>query len=149
MWRARITVSYDTSTQQIRCEEYPMIHTFPLLLGFVAAALTQVAPAPPAQKIEVISVVGCLKQEAPNEWRLANATDPAPSRAGTPSPDEVPKEPAVGKNQYKLIGVSEFPLNDKKDKTVYVRGMYIKASPLNRINITSVTTVAATCPAAK
>ena len=126
-----------------------MMHNFPLLLGFVATALLQVAPPPAAQKIEVISVIGCLKQEAANGWRLANATDPAPSRAGTPSPDQIPKEPAVGKNQFKLIGVSEFPLNDKKDKTVYVRGMYIKASPLNRINITSVTTVATTCPPAK
>ena len=126
-----------------------MIHNFPLLLGFFAAALTQAVPAPPAQKIEIISVVGCLKQESANEWRLFNATDPAPSRAGTPSPDQVPKEPAVGKNQYKLIGVSEFPLTDKKDKTVYVRGLYIKAAPLNRINITSVTTVAATCSPAK
>lgn len=119
-----------------------------LLVGFIAAA-TQATPPSTPQKIEIVSSVGCLKLEGTNDWRLTNATDPTPSRGGTPSPDQVPKEPTAGKNQFKLIGISEFPLSDKKDKTVYVRGMYIKASPMNRINITSVTVVSASCVPAK
>ena len=121
-----------------------MLGTIALLLGFVAHAAQATPPATP-QKIEIVSSVGCLKLEGTNDWRLINATDPTTSRAGTPTPDQVPKEPTAGKNQFKLIGVSEFPLSEKKDKTVYVRGMYIKATPMNRINITSVTVVSASC----
>ncbi len=123
-----------------------MIKTIALSLGFAVA--TQAPPAvqqAPASKVEIVSVIGCLKLEGTNNWTLVNATDPAPSKAGTPTPDQVPKEPALGKNQFKLIGVSEFPLQDKKDKTVFVRGMYIKATPLSRLNITSMTTVSASC----
>ncbi len=125
-----------------------MTGTLALIVGLASTAIQATPPSAP-QKIEIVSSVGCLKLEGTNDWRLINATDPTPSRANTPAPDQVPKEPTAGKNQFKLIGVSEFPLNDKKDKTVYVRGLYIKATPMNRINITSVTVVSAACLPAK
>jgi len=55
----------------------------------------------------------------------------------------------AGKNQFKLIGVSEFPLQDKKDKIVVVKGLLVKATPVNRLNITSVTKAFDTCTAPK
>jgi hypothetical protein len=127
-----------------------MMKTMALLLGF--ALSTQAPPAQPPQppqKIDIVSTMGCLKLEGTNNWTLVNATDPAPAKAGTPSPDQLPKEVVAGKNQFKLIGVAEFPLQEKKDKAVFVKGMYIKASPMSRLNITSVTKLADTCPAPK
>src|SRR5437870_3281161 len=121
-----------------------------LFVGLAALIQTPAAPQPASPKVEVVAVTGCLKQEGTtNNWTLINATDPVASRATMPPPDQVPKEPAVGKNQFKLIGVSEFNLSDKKDKTVLVKGLFVKATPVSRLNITSVTTLSASCPSAK
>lgn len=115
------------------------------LLGLTLLTQTPAAP----QKTEVVSVTGCLKQSAPNEWTVTNATDPAPSRATAPTPNQIPTNPQLGKNQFKLIGTLEFNLEAKKDHTVIVKGLFVKATPMNRLNITSVTSVAPSCPAGK
>lgn len=109
--------------------------------------LLQTAPA--AQKIDIVSVTGCLKETASNAWTLTNATDPIPSSANAPPAADVPKTaPAPGKNQFRLIGVSEFNLPQHRDHTVILKGLLIKGTPVSRLNITSVTTVVPSCPAA-
>lgn len=114
-----------------------------------SSSVPQAQPATPP-KIEVVATMGCLKQAATgNDWMLVNATDPTPSRAGAPTADQLPKEPVAGKNQFKLIGIAEFNLQDKKDKAVVVKGLYLKDKPVSRLNITSVTVVAGTCPPTK
>jgi hypothetical protein len=109
-------------------------------------ATAQSAPSP---KVDIVSVAGCLKEAAPNDWRVVNATDPAPSSANAPAAKDIPAAPPVGKNEFKLIGVTEFNLPQHKDHAVLVKGLHIKASPMSRLNITSVTTIAPSCPAAK
>ena len=116
-----------------------------LALMLVMAA----AQAAPSSKIDIVSVAGCLKETAPNDWRLVNATDPAPSSANAPGQKDIPAAPPVGKNEFKLIGVTEFNLPQHKDHAVLVKGLHIKATPLSRLNVTSVTTIAPSCPAAK
>ena len=118
-----------------------------VLVLILIVTATQLAPASP--KVDIVSVAGCLKESAPNDWRVVNATDPAPSNANAPAPKDIPATPPVGKNEFKLIGVSEFNLPQHKDHAVLVKGLHIKATPLSRLNITSVTTIAPTCPAAK
>jgi hypothetical protein len=118
-----------------------------LALMFVMAAAQ--AAQPPAQKIDIVSVAGCLKEAAPNDWRVVNATDPTPSNANAPAPKEISATPPVGKNEFKLIGVSEFNLPQHKDHAVIVKGLHIKSTPMSRLNITSVTTIAPSCPAAR
>ena len=56
--------------------------------------------------------------------------------------------PPVGKNEYRLIGVFEFNMPSHKDHTVIVKGLFIKATPTSRVNVTSVTTIAQSCAAA-
>ena len=114
----------------------------------LAVAAAQAAQ-PPGQKVDIVSVAGCLKEAAPNDWRVVNATDPTPSNANAPAPKDVPATPPVGKNEFKLIGVSEFNLPQHKDHAVIVKGLHIKAAPMSRLNITSVTTIAPSCPAAR
>lgn len=103
---------------------------------------------PPDKKIEIVSITGCLREATPNNWTLENATEPVPSAANAPPAKEIPATPPVGKNSYRLIGVSEFNLPAHKGHTVIIKGLFIKAAPLSRVNMTSVTMVAASCPAA-
>ena len=110
-----------------------------------AVALAQAA----STKVDLVSVAGCLRESAPNDWRLVNATDPAPSNANAPAQKDIPATPPVGKNEFKLIGVTEFNLPQHKDHAVIVKGLHIKATPVSRLNITSVTTIAPSCPAAR
>ena len=106
--------------------------------------------AAPSAKVEIVSVTGCLKEAPPNTWTLTAATDPVPSSANAPVAKEVPATPPAGKNTFRLIGVSEFNLPAHRDHTVIIKGLFIKAAPASRVNMTSVTTVAPACvPAAK
>jgi hypothetical protein len=108
----------------------------------------QAAPAP--AKVEIVSVTGCLKEDSPNSWTLTGATDPVPSSANAPAAKEIPAAPPAGKNAFRLIGVSEFNLPAHREHTVVVKGLFIKAAPMSRVNVTSVTTVSPSCaPAAK
>lgn len=108
-----------------------------------ATALVVQAPAP--SKADIVSVTGCLRQRAATEWVIVAATDPVPSVANAPTQKELPTTVPAGKNEFRLIGVSEFELPEHKDRTVVVRGLLIKASPVSRLNVTSVVTAAAAC----
>jgi len=110
----------------------------------VAALLVQDAPS----KVDIVSVTGCLKERAPNRWVVTSATDPVPSSANAPPAKEIPATPPAGKNEFALIGVSEFNLPAHRDHTVVVKGLFIKATPLSRLNITSVADIAPSCVAA-
>ena len=58
--------------------------------------------------------------------------------------------PLGGKNAFRLIGVTEFNLPAHRDHTVIIKGLFIKATPMNRVNMTSVTMVSPSCvPGAK
>jgi hypothetical protein len=115
-----------------------------LVLALAAALLAQDA-AP--KKVDIVSVTGCLREVTPNNWVLTAATDPVPSTANAPAAKDVPAAPPAGKNELKLIGVSEFNLPAHRGHTVMVKGLHIKATPVSRLNITSVTMVSASCAA--
>jgi hypothetical protein len=100
----------------------------------------------PPKAAEIVAVSGCLKESTPDAWTLESATDPVASSANAPTPKELASLPRTGKNSFRLIGVSIFDLPAHKDHTVVIKGLQIKASPTNRLNITSVTMVAPTCP---
>lgn len=116
--------------------------TVAILLGLTVAAAAQ---TPPSQKIDIVSVTGCLREATPNAWTLESATDPVPSNANAPPARDVPPTPPAGKNSYRLIGVSEFNLTAHRGHTVIIKGLFIKANPVSRVNMTSVTMVAASC----
>ena len=52
---------------QIRCT---------LLAGLLVTTTAAVSTQAPLAKAGVVSVAGCLREQAPGEWRLVNATDP-------------------------------------------------------------------------
>jgi hypothetical protein len=118
-----------------------------LLLAVLTGSALQASAQTPAKldKADIVAVTGCLKESAPNTWTLINATEPVASNANAPSPKEVAAAPKKGTSQYQLIGVTVFNLPAHKDQTVLIKGLHIKATPMSRLNITSVTTVAPSC----
>jgi hypothetical protein len=103
------------------------------------------AQEPAAKKIDIVSVTGCLREQGAGNWMVVAATDPVPSVANAAAGKEIPTAAPEGKNAFKLIGVSEFSLPGKKDHTVVVRGLFIKATPVSRINMTSVIEALPSC----
>ena len=93
--------------------------------------------APATNKVEIVSVTGCLREQGAGNWVLVAATDPVPSAANQAPAAELPKVPPAGINTFRLLGVGEFNLSQHRDHTMVIRGLFIKATPVSRINMTS------------
>jgi hypothetical protein len=115
------------------------------LAGGLKSAPTESAQAPATNKVEIVSVTGCLREQGAGNWVLVAATDPVPSIANQAPAAELPKAPPAGKNTFRLIGVGEFNLGQHRDHTMVIRGLFIKATPVSRINMTSSVEAAASC----
>jgi hypothetical protein len=114
-----------------------------LLLG--AAFCGPSLDAQPGRRVDIVSVTGCVRERPAGTWLLTSATDPVKSTANAPDKKELPTSPVAGKNQFQLIGVGEFNLPSLRDQTVVVKGLHIVATPMGRLNVTSVTPVFPTC----
>jgi hypothetical protein len=120
-----------------------------VLLTAAAPALMAQGPVQKIEKIEPVAVVGCLKESAPGTWTLVDASEPQPSSAHAPSEKELAALPRSGKRQFEIVGATAvFNLPAHRDQSVVVKGLPLKGPKVERLNITSVTAVAATCPAA-
>jgi hypothetical protein len=116
-------------------------------LVFAAAPAQGLAQAPkPTEKIDPVAVVGCLKEGAGGTWMLVNASDPIPSTANAPTPKELAELDTPGRNELQLIGASIFNLPAHRNHWLVVKGLPIKAAPVSRLNVTSVTMKAESCP---
>jgi hypothetical protein len=120
-----------------------------LVAALIVSASFAVASAQEStpKKIDIVSVTGCLREQGAGNWMLVSATDPVPSIANAAAGKELPATAPDGKNSFKLIGVSEFGLPGKKDHTVVVRGLFIKAAPVSRVNVTSIADALPSCAA--
>ena len=116
------------------------------LLLTIALATASASGQAPVDKVPVVAVSGCLTERGANTWVLTSATEPTPSVANAPAAKEPIPGPTTGKNEFALIGVSEFNLPAHKGHTVLVKALFIKAAPVSRLNVTSVTHIAPTCP---
>jgi hypothetical protein len=94
----------------------------------------------------VVAVAGCLEESTPGVWKLTNASDPVVSNANSPSAKELQSFAKGGKHEFQLDGVSVFNLPSHRGHNVLIKGLLNKASPVNRLNVTSVTMVSAACP---
>lgn len=117
-----------------------------LAISIGATSATQLVAQAPTDKIPIVAVAGCLDQQA-DKWMLTSATDPEPSVANGPPGGQPYKGPTAGKNSFHLIGVSEYDLPSHKGQTVLIKALFIKAEPISRLNITSVTMISAACAA--
>ena len=115
------------------------------LLGKRPGEFAEVGTPGGNRKVDIVSVAGCLREQPAGTWLLTAATDPVKSSANAPDKKEWPTSQAAGKNQFQLIGVSEFNLPSLKDQYVVIKGLHIVASPTSRLNVTSVTPVFPSC----
>ena len=112
-----------------------------LIAAFLIGLFVQ---APVKKPVEIVSVTGCLRQQGDNNWMLVAATDPVPSSANQAAADDIPKTAPAGKNSFRLIGVSEFNFPQHRDRTMVIRGLFIK-DKVSRINVTSAVEAVASC----
>ena len=117
-------------------------HTARMIALLIASLFVQTAPA---KKVEIVSVTGCLREQG-NNWMLVAATDPVASLANQAQGDDIPKTAPAGKNTFRLIGVSEFNFPQHRDRTMVIRGLFIK-DKVSRINVTSAVEAVASCVA--
>lgn len=122
------------------------------LLAYAAVAamattglVAQTAKPTPA-KVPIMAVSGCLKQEGAN-WFVTTATDPIASSAAADTAP--PAGPTTGKGKVQLVGLGEFNLPAIKDHAVTAKGLFVKAAPVSRLNLTSLKSLGPACPAAK
>lgn len=101
-------------------------------------------PAPDAAPVRV---VGCLAQSADAAWLLARASEPVaaadaePSTGGTP---DGPEPAALGTATLGLVNLNPAP-DPYKGHKIEARGFLIRDPGGDRINVTSVRTLAAAC----
>jgi hypothetical protein len=139
-------VSYDTAAQMedgMRAM-HTLLATSLAAISLVSASVGAAQNSAP-KKVDIVSVTGCLREQGAGNWMMVAATDPVPSNANAPLKRDLPTTPVTGSNQFKLIGVGEFNLPTFRNQTVVVKGLYIKATPVDRLNITSVTTAVTSC----
>ena len=106
-------------------------------------------PLPPNT---LVQAVGCFTAGANNTWILANASDPGRTREGdTLAPEELKRAEAkaLGTGMFRLQNLDGLPAAFKpeaqKDHKVLVKGVLILQKNNDRINVTALATVAATC----
>ena len=121
--------------------EHVGYHTARMIALLIAVLLVQA----PTKKVEIVSVTGCLREQG-NNWMLVAATDPVASVANQAQGDDIPKTAPAGKNTFRLIGVSEFNFPQHRDRTMVIRGLFIK-DKVSRINVTSAVAATPSCVA--
>lgn len=107
----------------------------------------QAAPQAGPPTLPLVAVVGCLSDGSSGGWVLASGTDPVVSAEAFASTAELAANKPLGKQRYRLLGAGPFGPEMRKGHKVLVKGILIKAQNDNRINVTSLQTVASTCPA--
>ena len=117
-----------------------------LAVALGTAATTAFAQAPAVDKVPIVAAAGCIAEQPAGTWLLTDATEPVPSIANAPPTGQPYAGPTSGKSRFRLIGISEFDLPTHKGHTVLVKGLHVRATPMSRLNVTSVTMLATTCP---
>jgi hypothetical protein len=96
----------------------------------------------------VVEMVGCLENVSAKTWMLTDADDPTVSKSQATSAAELKAAEATpfGNGRYQLLGAGVFRPSNHKGNWVAIKGVLIKDARDRRINITSLQTIAPTCP---
>jgi hypothetical protein len=120
--------------------------TLAMVSATLSGAALRAQPPTRVDKVPIVAVIGCITEQGA-DWMLTNATEPTPSMANAPPAGTKIEGPTSGTNTFRLIGTSEFDLPAHEGHTMLVKALYIEAEPHVRLNVTSVTMVAESCPA--
>ncbi|HWZ82956.1 MAG TPA: hypothetical protein VNW47_10040 [Terriglobales bacterium] len=102
--------------------------------------------------VPIAETVGCLEQRPSRDWTLTRAGEPILSKTQSTSSAALQKAAgrALGKQEYRLLGVDAFKPETQKGHKLAVKGVLIEGADDRRLedrrlNVTSLQTVAATC----
>lgn len=105
----------------------------------------------PLPDYALVQLVGCLTKADDGNWKLTSASEPVRVRKpGKPTPQELKGVEA------KTLGTQSFPLQNlamsginpegRQGQKMYAKGALLKRPEGDRISITSLDMIAATCP---
>jgi quinoprotein glucose dehydrogenase len=97
----------------------------------------------------LVVAVGCFESTGPDAGMLTRVPALARTRtADTTTPDEVKRSAALplGVQQFRLGNLSDFKPGSMKGHRVQVKGVLIRQANNDRINVTSLESLAAGCP---
>ena len=107
----------------------------------------------PVPEFALVKTVGCLRSDAAGEWKLERATPAVRTRDPQPSPESerVAEATAAGDAVVKFLHVSDydaerFHMAEQRGHKVEAKGFLIRNSQGPTLNLTSVGTVAGSCP---
>ena len=94
----------------------------------------------------LVAVVGCLEQTA-DGWALTKAAEPVDSKSPGTTQTAIKEadNKALGSLRFRLLGMGLFAPDTRKGQKVEVRGILIPDPKDNRVNVTSLQTVNASC----
>lgn len=110
--------------------------------GLSAATIAETLYSEEAQNdaIDLVTVVGCLKEESGNlPWILERATEGDSTETAYTDRDELERSAneALGRLSYRLIGVGEFVIDPHLGHKVQVKGIKLQYEGEWRLNVTS------------
>ena len=97
--------------------------------------------------LDIAASVGCLDRSSSGAWLLRKASDAAVSQTQATSSVEVKAAASrpLGGQTYELLGASAFHPLPEKGQKVAVKGVLIKGSKGNRLNVTSLQMTGTPC----
>jgi hypothetical protein len=95
----------------------------------------------------LVQVIGCLTQGANKTWMLTKTTDPVQTREETSTSVALKTAAAksLGAQTYLLVSAGAFHPESHKGEKVEARGLLYREPGENRLNLTSLQTVAPSC----
>jgi mono/diheme cytochrome c family protein len=105
--------------------------------------VTTVAP-----NFALVQVVGCLTQAPNNSWALTRTTDPVVTRQEQPNAAGLKdaEAKALGDQTFQLVSATPFKPETHKGQKMEARGLLYRDARDAMLNLTSLQTVAASCP---
>jgi hypothetical protein len=102
----------------------------------------------PADRLDLVSAVGCLAHDPSGQWRLGNGSAAtSTSTQGTSSTELATSSAApLGSRQYELLGVDVFNPAQRVGTKVVAKGVLIPTPHGDRINVTSLQSAPSPCP---
>ena len=97
--------------------------------------------------VPIVAVVGCLAEGPNGTWMVTNATEPVRATPGFAKAEDVKaaESQPLGTLRFRLIGLVEMNPAEHRGHKIAAKGMLIKDSANDRLNVTSLITIGTTC----
>ena len=95
----------------------------------------------------MVAMVGCLTKGPNNSWLLTNTSEPVQTRDQPATADELKAAEAqpLGAESFQLISVVPFKPDASTGRKMAAKGLLYRAANDNRLDVTSLQTVASSC----